>query len=111
MGLHVGVVSSEQYFCTFNCEIFNDVDVLATAVVAFAGVALGVFVGQYTTLRFHHGRVGEVLGCDELDMALLALSLSGDSGVDFRIDAREWRLIQGGVVGRGGHNKCKWEIS
>ena len=42
--LHVGVVSSEQYFGAFNRELFNDVDLFAAAVVAFAGVALGVFV-------------------------------------------------------------------
>ena len=43
-------------------------------------------------------------------MAFLALSLSGDSGVDFRIDAREWRRVQGGVVGRCGHNMCELKM-
>jgi hypothetical protein len=41
----------------------------------------------------------------------LALSLSGDSGVDFRIDAREWRRVQGGVVGRCGHNMCELKMA
>ena len=33
----------------------GDVDILAAAVVAAAGIALGIFVGQHRALRVQHG--------------------------------------------------------
>ena len=49
MRLDVGVVCSEKAQRALDCKTLGDVDELAAAVVAPAGVALGVLVGQRPT--------------------------------------------------------------
>ena len=46
VGLHVGVLGAEQLLHAVDRQLLDDVDVLAAAVVALAGVALGVLVGE-----------------------------------------------------------------
>ena len=54
----------------------GDVDELAAAVVAAAGVALGVLVGEHGTLRLEHGARHEVLARDHLEVVALAAELA-----------------------------------
>ena len=46
VGLHVGVLGAEQLLDAVDGQLLDDVDVLAAAVVALAGIALGVLVGE-----------------------------------------------------------------
>ena len=45
MGLHVYILCAEEFFGAVNRQLLGNVHVFAAAVVAFAGVAFGVFVG------------------------------------------------------------------
>ena len=54
--LHVGEAAAEQLLGAVDGELLDDVDVLAAAVVAPAGIALGVLVGEHAAGRFEHGR-------------------------------------------------------
>ena len=47
VGLHVGVLGPEQLLGAVDGQLLHDVHVLAAAVVAVTGVALGVFVGEH----------------------------------------------------------------
>ena len=62
-------------------------DLLATAVIALAGIALRVLVGEHATHGLHDGRASEVLRSDELDTRALTSQLSaknvGDLGIAF----------------------------
>ena len=49
--LDVSVVSAEQFFRTIDRQLFNDINILATAVVAFARITFSIFVGWLRTLR------------------------------------------------------------
>ena len=53
-------------------EPLGDVDELAAAVVALAGQAFGVLVGQPRALGFHDRGGGVVLAGDQLDLVVLA---------------------------------------
>jgi hypothetical protein len=53
--LHVGGFGAEQLLDAVDGQLLGDVDVLAAAVVALAGVALGVLVGQLRALGGHDG--------------------------------------------------------
>ena len=76
MGLHVDMLGArEEGFGAVDGELFDDVDVFASAVPAFAGVAFGVFVGEAGALGFHDCAAGEVFGGDEFDAFKLALVL------------------------------------
>ena len=84
--------------CTFACsapksclgaldrELLDLVDDLAAAVVALAGQALGVLVREHRADGLEHGRPGEVLGRDQLELVALARELgvaeAGDLGID-----------------------------
>ena len=95
--LYVGRFRAEQLFHTVNRELLHDVDVFATAVVAFARVAFGVFIGQLRTLRFHHRRAGVVFGRDQFDVVLLALDFLRHRDGELRVN------VGNGVVGSGKH--------
>ena len=80
--LHVGVIRAEQRADAIAREVLDDVDLLATAVVALARKPLGVLVGENGTGGLEHGHRHEVLGGDQLDGPALAREF----GVDRRGD-------------------------
>ena len=85
MGLHIGEAGAEELAGAFDGQALGDVDGLATAVVAAAGITLGVFVGQHAALGFEHGAGDDVLARDEFDAVLLALQFLRDDGGDGRV--------------------------
>ena len=87
--LDVGAVGAEQGLEAIDRNLLDHVDVLATAVVALAGIAFGIFVGQLGALGFHYGLADVVLGCDQLDVILLAAILVFDRFPEFGINFRQ----------------------
>ena len=61
VGLHVGIIRAEQGLDPINGQHFSLVHILATAIVALAGVALGILVGHDAALGFQHTGAGIVL--------------------------------------------------
>ena len=53
--LDVDIFCAKQLFSAVNRQLFDNINVFAAAVVAFARIAFGVFVGQLRTLGFHYG--------------------------------------------------------
>ena len=94
MGLDVRVLGAEEALGALDREQFDLVDEFAAAVPAPSGAALGVLVREDASLGLKDGRVGEVFGGDELDVALLAAEFGRDGGVDFWIEAPEGRGIE-----------------
>ena len=86
MRLDVGVLGPEELLRAVDGELLDHVDVLAAAVVAPAGVALGVLVGQHAADGLHHRRAGVVLAGDHLQPVLLALGLGAQQARDGRVD-------------------------
>src|SRR4029077_16200346 len=72
----------------------------AAAVVAPAGITLGILVGEDGPLRLEDGLAHHVLGGDQLEIVLLALGLTLDGGVDLRVGPRERRAHRGAPVSR-----------
>ena len=66
-------------------QVFHYVDELATAVVAAAGIAFGVLIGQHAAHALHDGGTGVVLAGDHFQAVALALDFAGDSRPDFRV--------------------------
>lgn len=58
--LDVSVVGAEEFASAVDGELFNFVDVLTAAVVAFSWVAFSVFVGKDAACSFEDGWEGEV---------------------------------------------------
>ncbi len=87
--LHIDVISAKDLLRPIDRELFDDVDILTTAVPTFAGIAFGIFVRQAGTLRFHHCAAGEVLRSDQLNVFALPPFLRDDGVEDFRIDFTE----------------------
>ncbi|MNQ61136.1 hypothetical protein D3C85_754450 [compost metagenome] len=103
MRLNVGVVGTEQLFGAIDSQLLDDVDVLATTVVALARVAFGVLVGQYRALSFHHRWAGVVFRSDQLDVFFLALSflLHGGKKVGVVLGNSQITAEHGGPQGSG----------
>ena len=91
MGLHVGAVGTEQFFCTVDGKLFGNVDVLAASVVAATGVALGVLVGKHRSRGLEHRGAGVVFRSDHHQLFTLALFFIFDDSLDFRIDSGNCR--------------------
>ena len=85
VGLHVGGFRAEELLYPFDGDGLHLVDVGAAVVVALAGIALGIFVGQHGTLGRPHGAAGEVFAGDEFDAVVLtfrfAVDALGDLGI------------------------------
>ena len=75
--------------------------------IAFAGVALGVFVGQLAALGRHDGGRGVVLAGDQLDVGFLAVVFSLDRGEEFGIGL----LDQGIAMEHDGSPYGGWSLS
>jgi hypothetical protein len=114
--LDVGEAALEDLLRPLDREGLHLVDVLAAAVVAIAGIALRVFVGQGRADRFEHSAGDHVLRCDQLDLVLLALELATDHAGDLGIalversgeEGRELRLLASGCS--GGHVKLSSRV-
>jgi hypothetical protein len=89
MRLHVGPWRREQPLRALDGDGLGHVDILAAAVVAPAGVALGIFVGELAALRDQHLPADIVLRGDQLDMVLLPLMLEADGVPDFGVRLRK----------------------
>ena len=98
VGLDVGVLGAEKLLDAGDGEVLGLVDDLAAAVVALAGVAFGVLVGEDGAHGFEHGGAGVVLRRDEFEAGDLALFLApddiGDGGICVLEDAHGWLLCQ-----------------
>src|SRR4029077_20496658 len=75
-------------------ELLDLVDHLAAAVVALAGVALGVLVRGNRADRLQGPRPRRVAGRHHLDLAPLPLELLRQQLRDLGVDLRETRLLQ-----------------
>ena len=60
VGLHVGVVDSEEFFRPLDGQTLCHIDELAAAVVAPSRIALGVLVRHNRTLGLEDGAAGVV---------------------------------------------------
>jgi hypothetical protein len=112
--LDVGGFGAEQLLEAVDGQLLGDIDVLAAAVVALAGVAFGVLVGQLRALGFHdRGLV--VFRRDQFDVVFLTLGaavfgLDGGAQDDRRrlgefegiAGVVEQRLLQAGGVADAG---------
>src|SRR6266702_2592601 len=87
MRLHVGVVGPEQFLRSVDGQLFGDIDVLTTTIVALARIAFSVLVGQHRALCFQDTWAGVVLGRDQLDMVFLTLPFAVDGLGELRVKA------------------------
>ncbi|EAU64874.1 conserved hypothetical protein [Stigmatella aurantiaca DW4/3-1] len=99
VGLDVGGLGPEQIPGALDRQRLRHVDHLAPAVVALAGVALGVLVRQRGTHCLEHGGADEVLRGNQLDAFLLALRLLADDLGDLGIDLGQRAGIFHGSLG------------
>ena len=97
--LDIGELRAEQRLRPLDRELLGDVDLLAAAVIAATGVALGVLVGQHRALRLQHRHRHEVLGGDHLEIPALSLEFALEHLRDLRVDLRERRVEE--LVGHG----------
>src|SRR6185295_13094133 len=100
--LDVRVLGPEQRLRAVDRELLDHVDVLAAAVVALAGIALGVLVREHAALGLQDRLRHEVLGRDHLERALLALDLVTDRVGDLRVDVGQRAIEE--VGGELGHD-------
>ena len=71
--LHVDVFGAEELLGAVARQVLDDVGEFAAAVVALAGIAFGVLVGEDAAGGFEHRFGGEVLAGDQLELGVLAL--------------------------------------
>src|SRR5215469_3069229 len=87
--LHIGGLGAEELFHAVDGERLSDVDILAATVVALAGIAFRVLVGELRPLRLQYRGARVVLRCDQLEMLFLAKILRRDRLGEFRVDLSE----------------------
>ena len=101
MRLHVGEAAIKQLAGAFDGELLGDVDIFAAAVIALAGIAFGILVGQDRPLGFQHRLGDDVLGGDQFDLVTLAVQFVLDAGENGRIGALQIAGEKAGVTVHG----------
>ena len=94
--LHVGMLGAEELLGAVAGQVLDDVGELAAAVVALAGIAFRVFIGEDGAGGLEHGAGDEVLAGDHLQAFVLAAAFVLDGGGDFGIDFSERARLGGG---------------
>jgi hypothetical protein len=92
VGLHVGVRRAEEALRAVDGQRLRDIHEFAATVVAAAGVALRVLVGEHGALRLEHRARNEVLARDHLERAALSAEFVGEDRGNLRVDLRQWRI-------------------
>ena len=85
VGLDVGVLRAKEFLGALDGEILRHIHVLAAAVVALAGQALGIFVGHHGAQGFQHRLADEILRGDQFQRAGLPVNFQVDGARDFRV--------------------------
>lgn len=85
MGLDIDVFGSKEGFGPGYGEFFNDVDGLATGIVASSGIAFGILVGHDRSHRFENGGADVVFGGDQDQAFLFTADLACDCLISFGI--------------------------
>ena len=80
MRLHIGMVCAKQFAGAGAGKLFHLIDKLAAAVIAVAGVTLGVFVGQNTAHCRKHCRGNYILRGNQLNIFALAIHFACHRG-------------------------------
>jgi hypothetical protein len=85
--LNVCVLGPEKLLCAVDRQGLDDIDILAAAIVALAGIALRVLVGQARSLRLADRARDHVLARDQLQLVVLSpvlvLYRIENIGIDF----------------------------
>ena len=89
--LDVCVLRPKEFTHPVARQVLHDVVELATAVVAFAGVALGILIGHDGAHRLENRLADDVLGGDQLQPVDLTQALVLDDACDFRIEVCQIR--------------------
>ena len=92
VGLDVGVLGAEELLGAIAGEGLDDVGEFTAAVVALAGVALGVLIGEDGAGGFQYSARDEVLRGDHLEAFVLAEHFVFDLLGDLRIGGGEGRV-------------------
>ena len=82
--LHVGMLGAEQLLRAIARQVLDDVGELASAVVALAGISLGILVGEDRARSFEHGLADKILRGDQLQAFVLAAGFVVDGGGDLQ---------------------------
>ena len=76
---------AEQFLGAIAREVLDDIGEFTSAVVALAGIALGVFVGEDAAGSFQHGFRDEVFAGDQFQLRVLAFGFVENGLVDVGI--------------------------
>ena len=112
--LHVGVVHAEQRLGPVPGDRLDRVDELLALVVAAAGVALGVLVGQHAARRLEHGHRDVVLRRDQPGLLVLPAGLVLDELGDLRVialDGRDGRDVHDRTSSHAGYTLRRTQVT
>ena len=100
MRLNVRKFAAEQFCHALDRQAFDDINVLTSAVVAFAREPFGILVGENRSLRFKHRTRDDIFGSDQLDFVALPAKLKFDGIVDLGVSIAECTRKEGLDIAR-----------
>ena len=75
VSLYIRILCSEQLAGTFNSDILNYINVLASTVITLAGVSLSILVRKNASHSRHNSRRDDILTCNKLKISFLTCKL------------------------------------
>src|ERR1051325_9880838 len=90
MRLDVDILRAEDFLRPLTCQVLDNVCKLAASVVAPAGIALRVLVGEDAAGSFEDRLGGEVLTRNQLELGVLPLGLVLNGLVNLGVNFGQW---------------------
>src|SRR5207253_1515185 len=87
--LHIGVLGAKKSFGAVAGQVFDDIGILAAAVIAPAGIAFGVLIGEDRAHGLEHRLADKIFRGNQLQAFVLAGDFLVNGGGDRRIDFGE----------------------
>lgn len=82
MRLHIHMLRTEELLRTIDCQLFDDVDIFAAAIVSLARVAFCIFVCEDAALCFHDSVADDIFRGDHFQLVSLAIQLFLDGFIN-----------------------------
>jgi hypothetical protein len=83
------MLGAKELFGTVARQVLHYVGILASAVIALAGIAFGILIGEDRAGRFQHGLAHKVFRGDQLQTFVLTALFIFDSLRDLRVGFRQ----------------------
>ena len=87
MGLNISIFRLKQFPGSVDCQIFYNIGIITTAIIALTGIPFGILIGEDRTLRLKYCLTDDIFRSNKFKIVALTIQFISYSSVDLGIKA------------------------